>query len=557
MKKLLSILAVFVFIISGGILLSACGEKNNNGYTLNIPANLSNYGIDKIYTNLGDNPLEVSEFNNVIYFEFLPHYFYDQNTMKIDFQSENGSEAVGELTFCDYDDTLFINRYKADINTLGNITVSVAGESSLVKHTVSFTPNYQDLSVANKDRLMINFEINGKSTGDLTFNEFDAMINDQTTSNGGNLLLKNEQQVDYGTIISATIWNKEFVTPFPQALQLPYNPVEEFLPSWEYCFANVENKLNIKTHVEFKVGEDMNIAVFFNEADFEDTFGMAAAMLQANPYCGDSSFFVYDTAGNEINTITALLKESCVTLKMSVGEENLDGTPSYDYKRYIYDRIKEDGLYNNFSVVLINKTTVLSNIQAKTELNADFWNRPSLVFENIPIHFEEGLIISANDAMAHGLIDVIWEDFQQAMDADFDKLPRDVNVNVNGSDFFLKVEPYCSEINLNDIMSVPLSSTEVYVPKNSNVEYYIAFTEEVATLLEEGFSINLTVEGESQILTLRNETQSLTYGNGKFTVSFEPAKEIYHYMYDGILLPYLSIKGNSADFTMQITCDYA
>ncbi len=58
MKKLLSILAVFVFIIGGGLLLSACGEKKDKGYSLTIPSNLSNYGIDKIYTNLGDDHLK-------------------------------------------------------------------------------------------------------------------------------------------------------------------------------------------------------------------------------------------------------------------------------------------------------------------------------------------------------------------------------------------------------------------------------------------------------------------------------------------------------------------
>ncbi len=476
--------------------------------------------------------------------------------MKIEFQSENGG-AVGEITFFDYDPVRYVNRYWAKIETLGNITVSVAGESSKVKNTISFTPNYQDLSDANKDKFMINVNINGKSTGDLTFNEFDAMITDQATSNGENLLLKSQQQVDFGTIISATIWNKEYVTPLPQAFEIPFNPEQEFQRYHEYRFENIGNKLNIKTYVEFKVGGDVDINVFLRDVDFDDTFGMAAAMLRINSYLGDSSFFVYNNEGHEINTITALLKESRVTLKMSVGEDNLDGTPSYDYKRYIYDRIKEDGLYSNFSVVLLNKTTVLSNITAKAELNPDFWNRPSLVFENIPIHFEEGMVITGEEAMSHGLIDVVWKDFQQAMDADFDKVSRNVDDNVNGSDFFLNIMPYCSEINLTNIMSIPLSAAEVYVPKNSNIEYFIGFTEEVTALLDEGFAVKLTVEGESKILTLGNEAQSLTYGNGKFTVTFEPAKEIYHYYYEEITLPYISIKGNSSYFTMPVSCDYA
>lgn len=408
MKKLFSFFAVIAFLFTSGVLLSACNEKME--FAVHIPENLGNYGIDKIYTDeVQDEQYYISTAHPNIYFKFLPNYDYDADVLTITFKNNDDQYAsLSALMLYKEDDN--IKTYVTTVDRIEEINITIEGEAAYQTKNLQISTDLKELNVENGAKLMFNFTFGQKSTGDLTYAQFNAMM-DGTYQGEAELKLDKNQALPYGTEVTVQVWNKTMPCVFDY-VQFDLGDDLVDLIDCKYIIAQGDSdKLTIKNVYNFTLQEDRKLRIQIKDDEFTGaTVGIYDASFASGVLHLDSeetdgiTVSLYDNQGAEINTLAKLFEVDTVTIK--IGKENVDAKLENAFKD-LCEKVAQ-GQHNRFSIngEEYNATTTTDDGQQV------------LVFENVNIKYSVGDVLTQEQREGFGLDGLFvidWLDMSQAM----------------------------------------------------------------------------------------------------------------------------------------------
>ncbi len=527
MKKLFSILAVFVFMLTGGILLTACcGDKE---YEYHIPSqeDMEAAGIENIATSSG----HITNDDKTFYFYFMERYDYDATTLTVHFLNNAGQDvAVSAFELENFDQNMNKKTYCVTLQEPQEITITLEGKARIETKTLSIEPigdgdGEYTLTDADKANLMINLEINGVSTGDLSYEEFSAILSDE--QDGDSILLPS-QALDYGSTIKITLWNKNALSMFKGAVLFQGDNFEG-ASDWTYNTVTSNGKTILKNTVTYELVDDIKVDFILRKNNFEEAkFGTDNDLRTGFLYYQNGDHWglplkIVSTNDTKIETLAVLIKEHTVNLKLDASEDTPPG--------YIAQKVSENQ-YNHFAVYfngirLSDVTLTPENIEVTTEAQ-DTTKNYTIVFKNIAVNFaNETKLFEDKDSHYFELFKIVWQDFQDAMDADFVKLPLNCEYD------FETVGPYCGGQNSN-LGTLYLSGTGSelqYVFKDQEVEYNFGFmtTDEIDGYRKSavGKKFKISIGNESREITIPSKEEAenaevIEFSLGQIKLTFNP-----------------------------------
>lgn len=445
--------------------------------------------------------------------------------------------------------------YSVTLQEAQEVTITITGKAKRETRIfqVDATPNNGILAL-NEDNLadlMLSFEIDGKSTGDLTYQGFKGMISSETAGNADNstdnLLLTSSRELDFGTEIKMSIWSTQHLNLFRDAVGFVgddgYGRGD--LDNWDHVILSEGNKKILKNTVTFNLEENLTVRFYLSDGHFEEArfdTDRSDILRQGLLYMGQGDsvpFTIWNGANKEITTLAELLTQKNVTLKVFGGSENYT-------TGYIAKNIKDDPnwQYKKFTVSSNGKTLSFT-IDAQQTLGEN--NEPiyNLLFKNVPVDFPDGTELFWEKSLNRRVevFKATWDDFQKAMDDNFVELPMNCKYDESVYDYF----DYRCRQGLDNFDGLTFSGNygdTKYVLKDQQVEYYFQFDEDAI-----GKKFRISLGSESKEITVTAETVvELTFNGGKILLKFLPQATKDTGEHKGEPLPTITATGKAQDF---------